>query len=187
MRLAAKILDENPKIGMVYPLGEYVGDRRGPWLSRRDIRDVLLEEGVPSCSMYRKEIWRQVGGYHDYMYHGSEDWDFTLCVLKRGWQLACLEGSVGVYYRVKEQSRSRQAVKRKYELAAHIYRHHRDLFQQHNLIQTVFRESYLYRKHIRSDVYRAGYAIVGPVKNTIIALRKMIYKLKKRFRPRRAG
>lgn len=38
------------------------------------------------CSLYRKQVWTECGGYDPKMISGYEDWDFWLNVAKRGWQ-----------------------------------------------------------------------------------------------------
>ena len=164
MRLAARILDENPKIGMVYAYGRIVGDFEGPWLYPCSQEDLIFNEGAPAPSMYRKEIWRQVGGYHDYMYHGREDWDFSLSVIERGWQVYALDSTVGVYYRLKSESRSARAAKHEIALLANIYEKHKALFLRYpEYVAKMFYRCYARRLYYQSEEFKTGYCIVLPI------------------------
>ncbi len=42
-----------------------------------------------TCSMFRREAWRQVGGYDEYPFT-YEDWDFWARIVKAGWQIVAV-------------------------------------------------------------------------------------------------
>ncbi|MGL4525012.1 MAG: glycosyltransferase family A protein [Spirochaetia bacterium] len=163
VRLAAQVLDEQQEVGIVYALGMFTGDATGQWLQPFDLERVLLEGGTPSGSMFRKKDFQAVGGYHDYMKNGWEDWDFWLCFIERGFKVHTLTQTVGFYYRIKADSRSNdQASKHIDMLWENLYLHHKDLYHAHPaVLSKVLAQAYHYRRISESFSYRLGKKIIA--------------------------
>jgi len=96
-------LRSDPTIGVVY------GDRLlfGGSSDRRsvpdfDIRAVLHRNSIDACAMFRRELWRDVGGY-DTSLRGFEDWEFWIHAHKRGWRFQHLP-QIAFEYRVRPGS-----------------------------------------------------------------------------------
>ena len=188
VRLAAKVLDENSEVGLTYARGELIGDACGPWLGPFNIETVLLEGGTPPGSMYRKSVWAAVGGYHDYMENGWEDWDFWLSVLDHGFAIRETEGTVGFFYRIKSHSRTTdQAEKHLPELWKNLFTHHQDLYFKHpHVMWRVLEQASHGRVIRRSPEYRLGRMVVrvinilggGQIFRTLMRWRSKL-KLKK--------
>ncbi|HEY6467136.1 MAG TPA: glycosyltransferase, partial [Candidatus Acidoferrales bacterium] len=85
----SRILDENPKVGVVYGDAEYIGERSGRWrLGEFDANQLLQWNSFDACAIYRRCIWEQNGGYDSTMpVQGLEDWDFWLGALEHGWEI----------------------------------------------------------------------------------------------------
>jgi glycosyltransferase involved in cell wall biosynthesis len=100
-----RILDSNPKIGVVYGDVEYVGMRTGRWHVGSFDRDRLLQWNyIDACAVYRRSIWEQNHGYDGAMpIQGLEDWDFWLSTLTHGWEFAYVP-EVLFEYRVADNS-----------------------------------------------------------------------------------
>ena len=82
---AAKILDKQVNTGIVYCRGRYIGAKKGEWkLPAFDRNEILYSNCIPNCALFRKSDFENVGGYHDYMNGGYEDWDLWLSFLSRG-------------------------------------------------------------------------------------------------------
>jgi len=83
-----RILDADPKVGVVYGDGEYFGIRTGRWrIGPFDRHRLLLGNYIACCAVYRRCIWEQNRGYDGTMpVQGFEDWDFWLGALEHGWE-----------------------------------------------------------------------------------------------------
>lgn len=83
-----RILDSNPKVGVVYGDGEFFGIRSGRWdIGPFDPNRLLSSNFIDACAVYRRLIWEQNCGYDSTMpVQGLEDWDFWLGALEHGWE-----------------------------------------------------------------------------------------------------
>lgn len=82
---AVRLLDEDPRLGLVYCLAEYFGERTGaseyvPY----ELSRMLRENMISNTAMFRRSDWQAVGGYCEAMRIGWEDWEFWLSLIERG-------------------------------------------------------------------------------------------------------
>jgi glycosyltransferase involved in cell wall biosynthesis len=100
-----RILDSNPRVGVVYGDAEYIGMRRGRWHVGPFERTRLLQWNyIDACAVYRRSVWEQNRGYDGTMpVQGLEDWDFWLGALEHGWEFTYVPEIV-FDYRVAQQS-----------------------------------------------------------------------------------
>ena len=102
---AIAVLDARPEVGVVY------GDRREFGLRNVrvavpefDLDGLLRANFIDACSMLRREVWEQCGGYDASMpAMGWEDWDLWICAAERGWRFHRLP-DVAFEYRVRPSS-----------------------------------------------------------------------------------
>jgi glycosyltransferase involved in cell wall biosynthesis len=75
-----KILDSQPQIAMVYGNAEYFGDITGTHvIGEFNLQNMMVENHIDACAVYRKSVWEAVGGYDEKMpVMGFEDWDMWL-------------------------------------------------------------------------------------------------------------
>lgn len=99
-----QVLDNNPKIGVVYGDAEYIGVRTGRWHVGRFNRNRLLEWNyIDACAVYRRPVWEENNGYDGTMpVQGLEDWDFWLGALEHEWQFAYVPEILFDYRTMKE-------------------------------------------------------------------------------------
>src|SRR5579864_5975127 len=85
-----RILDSDPKVGVVYGDTECFGIRVGRWhVGQFDAVKLLRWNYIHASALYRRPIWEQNRGYDGTMpVQGYEDWDFWLGALEHGWQFA---------------------------------------------------------------------------------------------------
>jgi glycosyltransferase involved in cell wall biosynthesis len=100
-----RILDANPKVGVVYGDAERFGTRTGRWRVGPFEQDMLLKWNyIDACAVYRRSVWQQNHGYDGTMpVQGFEDWDFWLGALEHGWEFAYVP-EVLFDYRTAENS-----------------------------------------------------------------------------------
>jgi glycosyltransferase involved in cell wall biosynthesis len=75
-----KILDQHPEIAMVYGDAEYFGDITGRHvIGEFNLQNMMVENHIDACAVYRKSVWEAVGGYDEKMpIMGYEDWDMWM-------------------------------------------------------------------------------------------------------------
>jgi glycosyltransferase involved in cell wall biosynthesis len=75
-----KLLDEQPGIAMVYGDAEYFGEKKGIHKTGEfNLQKIMLENYIDACAVYRKSVWKALGGYDENMpVMGLEDWDLWL-------------------------------------------------------------------------------------------------------------
>lgn len=75
-----EILDNQPGIAMVYGDAQFFGDKdKRRLVGDFNLQQLMLENNIDACAVYRKSVWEAVGGYDEKMpAMGFEDWDFWL-------------------------------------------------------------------------------------------------------------
>ncbi len=138
---AAKILDENPKTGIVYCEARFFGQAFGKWdLPPFSVYEMLIENIIFCSGLFRKTDWERAGGYDPEMSMGWEDYDFWLCILENGLTAKKIQEAM-FFCRIRQNSMVRAAKKiEKAIMFEIIYNKHKDFFKAHikNLIKGVF-------------------------------------------------
>jgi len=81
------VLEENPEIAIVHTWVELIGGHHGLWRTGEfSVRALLSRCTIHVTSLYRREVWADVGGYDPSFTEGAEDWDFWLSAAARGWR-----------------------------------------------------------------------------------------------------
>ena len=75
-----KILDAHPEIAMVYGDAQFFGDKdKRHVIGEFNLQNMMVENQIDACAVYRKSVWEAVGGYDEKMpIMGYEDWDMWL-------------------------------------------------------------------------------------------------------------
>lgn len=63
------------------------------------LQQVTEYNGMPVCSLIRKQAILDAGGYKSIMNEGCEDWELWVSILKRGWRVAILNEPLFFYRR----------------------------------------------------------------------------------------
>lgn len=79
-KYATVILDKNSSIGVVHGNAEFFGEKTGLWeIGEFKMETMLIDNYIDACAVYRKELWKQVGGYDENLpFEGLEDWELWL-------------------------------------------------------------------------------------------------------------
>jgi glycosyltransferase involved in cell wall biosynthesis len=88
--------------------------------------DVLYFNNAMGSCLFKKEVWRAVGGYDLKMKNGYEDWEFNISVAVKGYDVHVLE-HVLFNYRLKEYSRNTKAIEHQKEIRRYVFNKHKDL------------------------------------------------------------
>jgi glycosyltransferase involved in cell wall biosynthesis/Tfp pilus assembly protein PilF len=125
------ILDAQPKVGFAYTHIQHFGDINTEW-PLPDFNPVTLvskENIVICCSLCRKTMWEQVGGYNENMREGYEDWDFWIGAVEKGWTGCCHHEPLFMY-RKHGHTMLAEADKKRERLIATIVTNHPKLYNE---------------------------------------------------------
>ncbi|MGH2567817.1 MAG: glycosyltransferase family 2 protein, partial [Bacteroidota bacterium] len=84
------------------------------------------------CSLYRRNLWKECGGYDATMKDGYEDWDFWLSAAERGWGFRLLP-EILFFYRKHGHSLSAIARAKHEDLVLLLKQKHPSLFCENAL------------------------------------------------------
>jgi glycosyltransferase involved in cell wall biosynthesis len=90
-----------PDVGFVFTHERMTGLREGTASRYFKLFDQLFINRVPSCVVFRKKAWSDVGGYDVAMREGYEDWEFTIALAAAGYRALVIPRPLFTY-RVSE-------------------------------------------------------------------------------------
>lgn len=91
-------------------------------------RNLLYVNQLVATSLYKRQLWEEVGGYDESMKDGFEDWDFWLSITKRGNEYAIVPQPL-FYYRKASQSMLVDTIKTKAEqVKEYLILKHREIY-----------------------------------------------------------
>lgn len=107
LEAAVTLLENDDRIGIVYPVVEFFGERSGVWRqSEFSATRLLYENMIVASAVFRRADWERVGGYREDMRFGWEDWEFWLSLVESGCGVVKLP-EVMFYYRIRRDSMTR--------------------------------------------------------------------------------
>ena len=134
MEKAVKMIESNPRIGVVYCKAELFGEKSGSWnLPDYSFKHMLLDNIVFVTALFYKSDWEKVGGFNTSMAQGMEDYDFWLSILGLEREICQIPEAL-FYYRIKPVSRTTNfqdncvQVQNTYQ---QIYYNHKEFYQKH--------------------------------------------------------
>ena len=128
---AVRILEAYPDVGFVYPYIQHFGLRNDAYyLPDFDADTVVHADNIACvCSLVRKSVWKEVGGYNINMKDGYEDWDFWVGCIEKGWKGYRIPEAL-FNYRKKEETMLRDANRKREQLIAFIVLNHPALYSE---------------------------------------------------------
>ena len=93
------LLDANPKLGFAYTDIQHFGAITSTFpLPDFNRATLIAQDNIACvCSLVRKSVWEQVGGYNEQMREGYEDWDFWVGCVEQGWDGYCVHEPLFLY------------------------------------------------------------------------------------------
>ena len=128
---AVKILDENPKIGIVYCKARKFGTKNKYWaLPEFDRSQILYSNCIFVSALFRKSEFIKVGRYKDYMQYGCEDHDLWISFIEQGFDAYRIDEVLFNYRQYGEESRTKLSSDYSNEIWRQIVKNHMDLYFQ---------------------------------------------------------
>ncbi|MBF2029326.1 MAG: glycosyltransferase family 2 protein [Oscillatoriales cyanobacterium C42_A2020_001] len=147
------ILESDPNIGIVYSQAELFGEQSGRFdLPTYNFPEILLGNMIFNTSLYRKADWEKVGGYHENMVWGWEDYDFWLSLIELGRGVVQIP-EVLYFHREVPNSRSQQMTQDYWVKSyTQIFKNHPALYTNH--IEALFQHLVMVRADAQSAHHR---------------------------------
>lgn len=106
LHLAAKELDLQQEVAVVYSDAMYFGKRNSYWkVGGFNLQRLMIANYIDACAMVRKDVFFELGGYDVNMKGGWEDWELWLRFAFAGKKFLYIP-KVGFWYRVNDHSMS---------------------------------------------------------------------------------
>ena len=85
LELAVALLMSDSSIGFAYSYVRFFGDVDEVWETRDfDIHETLIANFTAVSAVFRRDDWREIGGYSPEMRGGFEDWEFWIRLARLG-------------------------------------------------------------------------------------------------------
>lgn len=150
------ILNNNEKIGAVYCYADLFGEKSGAWeLPKYSFKNMLVDNIVFVTAMFRKDDWKNVGGFDTAMDSGMEDYAFWISILALGKEIYQIPETL-FHYRIKKKSRTTEFlndIEKTKDMYRKIYYNHQDFYEEHAeeyaiaLRDTLIEQIFLRRKY----------------------------------------
>lgn len=97
-----------------------------------NVSSFLARNCCPATHMFRREAWKQCGGYDETMRSGFEDWDFFLSMLEtvNDTYIGIVEKPL-INYRTTPASSNIKSMEKRLQLMRYILEKHRDIYKEH--------------------------------------------------------
>lgn len=127
---AADILDNYPDIGVIYPYVQIFGERYELCeFPSFDAKRLLLYNFIVACSVFRKKLWEDCGGYDPEMKLGYEDWEFWIRVMKKGGKFHLIREVMADYrFRTGSRNSACDIPENRRKLMQYICNKHKDIY-----------------------------------------------------------
>ena len=121
-------LESHPTHGYVSTKALFFGDVNKIW-PREDFHPINLfvTNQQTNTTLYRKEMWEDIGGYDERMIHGYMDWEFWIRATKFGWIGHQIDEPL-FFYRRKSNSVVMKAKKNDVEIKTQIMNLHPEVY-----------------------------------------------------------
>jgi glycosyltransferase involved in cell wall biosynthesis len=95
---------ENTETKLIFGRAIKFGTENGEWrLPKYSFKRLLENNSIFCTAMYKKEFWKNIGGYDENMKEGWEDWDFWIRLLQNE-DGVFQDDNILFYYRTKTNS-----------------------------------------------------------------------------------
>jgi len=154
------------------------GARKNVWKTKDyNVPELLMNNIVHVGSMFRRNIWEEVGGYKKMPIGGYEDWDFWLSIVEKGYKWAVVKEPL-FYYRIREGSMLTGAKSEHTTIYKDLYRLHPKLFKD-NADGLIIRDAQEIRE-LHDTIAEKDKSIeeLEAYKDEVLELREKVFKLR---------
>ncbi|MEI6243420.1 MAG: glycosyltransferase [Acidobacteriota bacterium] len=96
-------LEANDGLAFVYTETLFFGEKNEIWAHVDFNPRLLLQQNLMTCTtLFRRDVWKTLGGYNTNMTHGYEDWDFWIGAVEHGYRATNIHLPLFMYRRKKQ-------------------------------------------------------------------------------------
>ncbi|MDJ0555658.1 MAG: glycosyltransferase [Microcoleaceae cyanobacterium MO_207.B10] len=132
------VLKANPQVGFVYTdIHKFGFEEKLESFGDFNVKRFLSKNQAPVTSLFRREIYQQVGGFKTVMKDGWEDWEFWISAYQKSWLGYRLEKPYLYYRQHSAGSRQQKLHQNQVNLAVHkaiIIYLHSQLYNQQEVV-----------------------------------------------------
>jgi glycosyltransferase involved in cell wall biosynthesis len=122
------LLSSRPDLGFVSTKALFFGDINKIWpRAAFNPHQLFIKNQQGNTTLYRKEMWQDVGGYTESMIHGYMDWEFWIKCVKHGWTGEQIDEPL-YFYRRKNDSIVMKAKKNDAHIKTQIMHLHPEVY-----------------------------------------------------------
>ncbi len=139
---AARTLDEEPTVSIASFWLRAFGDDAWDYTPAEcTLRDILVENKICCCAMFRRSMWEEIAGYDEAFTRGYEDWEFWIRALGRGHRVRIIP-EILFRYRIREGSmrKGSDRPENRAPIMRALIEKHAELFRQNVLPALIGRE-----------------------------------------------
>lgn len=162
-KLIPKLENDN-KIGIVYSDVMLFGALNHVWERPDfDIKKLLSRNLMTASSLFRRDLWEQVGGYDESMIEGFEDWNFWIAICKKGFKGIRVAEPLFYYRKYKNGSMLSRTNEQREKIYTKIIDNHQELFSKY-FKEVILEKDNLWVQEIKSkawydDKYKAYFLL----------------------------
>ena len=167
---AVAIMEENPNVKIVTCYARWFIDETNFQIYKPKggpVEDFLISNSAVGNSLIRRRDFLDCKGYDEDLKSGFEDWELFIRLLATGGKAQVIP-EILFHYRKRENSRSSQAMEKKYELQEYIYNKHSEIYKEffatfvHEWFQGV-KKSEMFKQQVMDSLdFRVGNKILKP-------------------------
>lgn len=126
------LLEATPSIAIAYTDLQRFGDAH-ELITASEFDPIVLPiaNQLNYCSLYRREVWEDIGGYNPNMVHGYEDWDFWVGAVEHGYAARRIPEAL-FRYRIRRDSMFQRALAHDADLRRQMRANHPRLYRPWN-------------------------------------------------------
>jgi glycosyltransferase involved in cell wall biosynthesis len=122
------LLESRPDLGFVSTKALFFGDKNQIWPREQfNSSNLIITNQQGNTTLYRKEMWADVGGYTEAMLNGYMDWEFWIKCFKHGWTGEQIDEPLYLYRR-KNDSVVMRAKKSDVQIKTQIMQLHPEIY-----------------------------------------------------------
>lgn len=124
-----EILSKKKEVGIVYGNPIFFGGNSDRHFKPKefDLKSILHGNYIDVCTVTRREVWEEVGGFDENRDLTQEDWEFWIRVGKTKWKFFYIDEPM-FDYRIRDDSHVTKSKSQYNNLLKYVYLKHIDLF-----------------------------------------------------------
>ncbi|CCO22641.1 glycosyltransferase [Maridesulfovibrio hydrothermalis] len=151
------ILESSPQFGYVSTKALFFGHSNLIWPKESLTPVNFISTNQQTCTtLFRKDMWKEIGGYDESMIHGYEDWELWIRATKNGWVGLQIDEPL-FFYRRKADSMITNSRDRDTSIKEQIVRLHPDIYDISKL--PLFEKEMHYSNWIPPQLVRPDFRI----------------------------